>query len=387
MNQRTVTWAGLTGYFFLGFVPITLAPALPALIQTFQLTLASAGAVFAARSAGAFLGTLLGGALSDRIGRKPVMVTGCLLQGLFLGLVGFSPNWFLITILFGLAGLSSGLVNPAINALIAQVHAQKRGLALNALHGVYSVGAMLGPVAAGLLLASPDGWRVVFSAGSLIWILYGLALVFLRLPPVQGHKSGTRPVVRIGSIFLNPFFLLLFAVSFLYNGTATSLVNWINTYLKQADFPLLLGAGMVSLFYLGLAAGRFGGGILAEKLGYSRLIMLCALGSLAFYPLAIYANPPFLIGLGVLLAGVFLAGLHPTSLAYANRMYPEIGGTISSILSLAMTFSATAIPWLTGFVADLAGFRLGFAINIVLLLLLPLVALLLLRLERRTRPS
>ncbi|NLB43832.1 MAG: MFS transporter, partial [Clostridiaceae bacterium] len=111
------------------------------------------------------------------------------------------------------------------------------------------------------------------------------------------------------------------------------------------------------------------------------------LGSLAFYPLAIYANPPFLIGLGVLLAGVFLAGLHPTSLAYANRMYPEIGGTISSILSLAMTFSATAIPWLTGFVADLAGFRLGFAINIVLLLLLPLVALLLLRLERRTRPS
>jgi fucose permease len=81
---------------------------------------------------------------------------------------------------------------------------------------------------------------VVFSAGSLIWILYGLALVFLRLPPVQGHKSGTRPVVRIGSIFLNPFFLLLFAVSFLYNGTATSLVNWINTYLKQADFRFCL---------------------------------------------------------------------------------------------------------------------------------------------------
>ncbi|NLO35268.1 MAG: MFS transporter [Clostridiaceae bacterium] len=387
MNKRTITWVGLTGYFFLGFVPITLAPALPALIQTFQLTLASAGAVFAARSAGAFLGTLLGGTLSDRIGRKPVMVTGCLLQGLFLGLVGFSASWLLIIICFGLAGLASGLVNPAINALIAQVHAQKRGVALNSLHGVYSVGAMLGPVAAGLVLASPDGWRLVFGAGSLIWSLYGLGLIFLRLPPVQGQKSGARPAIRISTIFLNPFFLLLFAVSFLYNGTATSLVNWINTYLKQADFPLLLGAGMVSLFYLGLAAGRFSGGILAEKIGYSRLILLCALGSLAFYPLAIYANPPLLIGAGVLLAGVFLAGLHPTSLAYANRLYPELGGTVSSMLSLAMTFSATAVPWLTGFVADRAGFRLGFAINIALLLILPLVALLLLRLEKRGLPS
>lgn len=185
------------------------------------------------------------------------------------------------------------------------------------------------------------------------------------------------------SLFLNPLFLMLFAVSFLYNGTATSLVSWINTYLDQADFPIVLGAGMVSIFYLGLAVGRFTCGILSEKVGYARLILICAVGSLAFYPIAIYTSPPFLIALGVLLSGMFFSGLHPTSLAYANRLYPEIGGTVSSLLAIAMTLGAMSVPWITGFAADMIGFQMSFAINIGLLLILVLVAMLLIRKEKR----
>lgn len=384
MSRRSITAISLIGYFLVGSIPIMLAPALPFLIRAFNLTLTSAGAVFVARSAGSFLGVLAGGVLSDRLGRKPVIVAGCLLQGLLMSLVAISPNWAIITAFFGLIGFAGGLINPSINAMIAEANSERRGAALNALHGVYSVGAMIGPLVAGFLLASRHGWRAIFFGGSLIWLLYGLSLLFVKLPASILKTPGTvRPAVRPLSLFLNPLFLMLFAVSFLYNGTATSLVSWINTYLDQADFPILLGAGMVSIFYLGLAVGRFTCGILAEKIGYARLILICAVGSLAFYPIAIYTSPPLLIALGVLLAGMFFSGLHPTSLAYANRLYPEIGGTVSSLLAIAMTLGAMSVPWITGFAADMIGFQMSFTINIGLLMVLVMVALLLLRREKR----
>ena len=384
MSRRSITIASLIGYFLVGSIPIMLAPALPFLIRAFDLTLTSAGAVFVARSAGSFLGVLAGGVLSDRLGRKPVIVAGCLLQGLLMSLVAISPNWLIITAVFGLIGLAVGLINPSINAMIAEANSERRGAALNTLHGVYSVGAMVGPLVAGFLLASRFGWRAIFFGGSLVWTLYGLSLLFVKFPNAGPKTSGTaRPAVRPLSLFLNPLFLLLFAVSFLYNGTATSLVSWINTYLDQVDFPIILGAGMVSIFYLGLAVGRFACGVLSEKIGYARLILICAVGSLAFYPMAIYPSPPLLIALGVFLAGTFFSGLHPTSLAYANRLYPEIGGTVSSLLSIAMTLGAMSVPWVTGFAADYVGFQMSFVINIVLLFILVLTAILLIRKEKR----
>jgi DHA1 family multidrug resistance protein-like MFS transporter len=177
MSRRSITVISLAGYFLVGSIPIMLAPALPFLIRAFNLTLTSAGAVFVARSAGSFLGVMIGGTLSDRLGRKPVIIIGCFLQGFLMALVAISPNWFLITAFFALIGLAGGLINPSINAMIAEVNSERRGAALNALHGVYSVGAMVGPLVAGILLASRYGWRAIFFGGCVIWILYGLVLL------------------------------------------------------------------------------------------------------------------------------------------------------------------------------------------------------------------
>ncbi len=383
MNRRTVTLASLIGYFFIGCIPIMLAPALPALIKEFRLTLATAGAVFVARSAGQFAGVLLGGVLSDRFGRKPLLIGGCLLQGLMTGLAGIAPNWLAITLALGLAGLGVGLINPTVNAVVAETNADRRGAAINALHGVYSVGAMAGPIIAGYLLTAAYGWRYVFFGGSLIWVLYALALLGIAFPaPPAAVRRQTAaspapsaaPRTRMTALLANPLLLLLFSVSFLYNGTATSLVSWINTYLAATRFPLLLGAGMVSIFYFGLAAGRFICSALADRVGYARVILICAVGSLVFYPVAIYLDQPLLIALGVLGAGAFLAGLHPTGMAWATREHPEMGGTIASFLSIAMTLGAMSVPWLTGLIADWIGFRLSFGLNILLLLVLVVLA-------------
>lgn len=373
--ERRITVISLIGYFFVGFVPIMLAPALPSLIRAFNLSLTSAGMVFVARSAGMFAGVLLGGILADHLGPKPMITLGCFLQGIMLALVGIAGNWFAITAIFAVIGFAVGLINPAINAVVADVNAKARGAALNTLHGVYSIGAMTGPVVAGYLLTSSYGWKAIFWGSSAVWTLYGFTLLFISFPKIKlRKKQSLYQSMHMISRVLSPTLLLLFMISFLYNGTATSLVSWINTYLDQVEFPILLGASMVSLFYLGLAIGRFACGYLSEKMGYAQVIFVCAIGSLLFYPVAVYCSQPVIMALGVCLAGVSFSGLHPTSLAYANQLHPDMGGTMASFLSIAMTLGAMGVPWVTGFTADRLGFSMGFGLNIILLVVLVLVA-------------
>jgi len=382
-NQRTSTLIILIGYFFVGSIPIMLSPALPSLIRAFDLTLSLAGTIFVARSAGSFVGVAIGGVLSDKIGRKPVLILGCLLQGLLMLCAGFSSDWLLLTLLFALIGLAGGLINPVFNAWMAEIHVSRKGAALNTLHGVYSLGALIGPIAAGFLLSSDAGWQAVFWIGGLVWLLYGLSLLWVRIPKVSLRKESIAADVKEGGATVSRLFIFLFLVSFLYNGTATSLVNWINTYLDQVHFPILLSAGMVSLFYLGLSIGRLTCSLVAEKTGYTRLILICSIFSLLFYPLSIWTTSPFLIACGVFLSGLFFSGLHPTSLALANQLYPHLSGTVSSMLGIAMTLGAMIVPWMTGFVADRAGFRIGFSQNVALLVVLVFVAARLRWIEKR----
>ncbi len=256
-------------------------------------------------------------------------------------------------------------------------------MALNMLHGLYSIGAMTGPLVAAVILTSHAGWRAIFFGSSLVWFTYTIIIVFTKFPaPSAKRREHGKPSLKSAAMLLSPTLLMLFLVSFLYNGTATSLVSWINTYLDTVDFPLLLGASMVSIFYLGLALGRFACGILSERIGYAKVILICAVGSLVFYPMAIYFSHPFLIATGVFFAGLFFSGLHPTGMALASRHFPAYSGTIASLLSVAMAVGAMSVPWLTGFTADYAGFKAGFGISVALLAVLVVIAFWLLKAEK-----
>jgi len=183
------------------------------------------------------------------------------------------------------------------------------------------------------------------------------------------------------SFLIHPILITLFFVSFFYNGAATGLVGWINTYMEQMQFSTILGSSMVTVFYIGLTTGRFLCGIFSDRLGFSRTILICSIGSLLFYPLAVFTSQPILIAAGVILSGFFFSGLHPTGLAYANRLFPDSAGTVTGMLSTAMTLGAMILPWLIGLIADYSGFRAGLGLAFASLFILVAIAVRLVYIE------
>jgi fucose permease len=96
-------------------------------------------------------------------------------------------------------------------------------------------------------------------------------------------------------------------------------------------------------------------------------------GTCVAYPLATFSSGPAAIAAGVLLTGLFQSGLYPTALAFATRRYPDIPGTVTGTMSIAMTAGAALPPWWTGVIGGATS--LPFALRLNYLLQLPLVAI------------
>lgn len=397
MNKQLLSNVTYFGYFFIGIVSFIISPTLPLIIKDFEITMGIAGSVFTFYSAGTFAGVLIGGYFADMLGKKPIIVTGCVLQIAGFVLTAVSGNFILVLIMMLLTGVGRGFLNTSFNALISDLHFDRRGAALNTLHGIYGAGSLVGPLIAGYVISLNFDWQVVYIGAGILWAIF-LAVTFPIKYPSPGYvydktkevnaktKTSSMNFKTLAKIFVNPVFLMLFMVSFIYNGSATGLIGWINTYLDGIDFSVILGAGMVSVFYVGLTIGRFICRFLSEKIGYSKTIILCSLGCLIFYPFAIYTHNPFLIGFGVFFSGMSFSGLHPTGLAYANTMFTGISGTVTGLLSTAMSLGAMSIPWIIGIVAERSGFTKGFSLAYYLIFVLVLVSFGLMYYERRKKP-
>ena len=113
-----------------------------------------AGMALAVFAAGNAVGLTVSGRLSDRIGRKPFIVSGLVVSGLATAVTGFSTNLPTLVVLSVVAGLGSGALNPAQQASLADIVGRERngGPALAAFQMSADTGAIIGPIVAGLLV-------------------------------------------------------------------------------------------------------------------------------------------------------------------------------------------------------------------------------------------
>jgi MFS family permease len=164
----------------------SIAPRLTESESGLGLSTAGVGFAGALYVAGACLGALLFGHLTDRYGRKRLfLVTLCLYMLACVGTAfAFEPWWFFVFRF--LTGLGIGGEYSAINTAIDElIPARNRGRVDIAINGSFWVGAAIGGLAALLFLDTslfaPDvGWRLAFGVGAVL--AFGILLVRRHVP-------------------------------------------------------------------------------------------------------------------------------------------------------------------------------------------------------------
>ncbi|MCX4736343.1 MFS transporter [Streptomyces sp. NBC_01363] len=138
----------------------------------------------------------LGGTLADRIGYKPMILTGCALRTGAFALLALADTVPALIIASAATGFAGALFNPAVRAYLAQGAGERRVEAFAVFNVFYQAGILLGPLA-GLALLTLD-FRVVCAASATVFgvlaVVQARALPARRPAPDAERTSGWRGI-------------------------------------------------------------------------------------------------------------------------------------------------------------------------------------------------
>ncbi|WP_134685081.1 MDR family MFS transporter [Brevibacillus migulae] len=146
------------------------------------------------------VGSLLGGALADRLGRRPVMLLGAVIQALMFALFAVSPSHWIDYLAFIGLGLGGAIYRPASSAMVADlVPAEHRRQIFATFMTANNIGAVLGP-ALGAIFFFHYRQELLWTC-ALILLLYVIA-IFILIHETRPHAAnGSEGPTSVAQMF------------------------------------------------------------------------------------------------------------------------------------------------------------------------------------------
>ena len=314
MKRRTLATCCATHTLHDGLSDVSYV-LLPLLAQTFGLSLAQVGLIRSAHRTAMAAFQIPAGLLAERFGERNLLALGTLAAGGAFVALGFvSGFWAILAALF-LAGAGSAVQHPLCSTIISRAFAQDgRRAALGTYNFAGDVGKFAFGGAVSLLLVAGVSWQAPVIGFGVAAILTAAA-VLLLLADAREHSMAATTSGGGWGIRDRRGFTALCLIEVLDSSTRTGFMTFIAFLLLAKGLPEHWAVLSVPLVLVGGMAGKLACGLLAERLGIARMIVLTEVATAGgiFAALALPGVGAFLI---LPLLGVVLQGT--SSVLYAT---------------------------------------------------------------------
>lgn len=335
--------------------PAFLGVMLPLLIDELNMSLAVAGFVASGLRWTTSLQPFLGH-LADRTDTRWWVIVAPAVTAVSMSLIGIAPTTTAVMALLLLTGISHAAFHPAGGAMATRAAGDAWGRGTSYFMTGGEIGRVVGPILIAAILAL-GGLRL-----SPVAVIPGViaSLVLLRRlrdRPTLGGPGKERAHIREALLTGRRTILVLSAAIFLRAGTNVAIVLFYPTLATGQGSTLLLAGLALTVYEIGAVFGAFWGGILSDRFGRSRLMLVGVI--LAGPPLILAAHwGPTLLGLTMLLIGGFgwLSG-NSIELVTMQELLPDNRNAAVGMTYFVKAGGAITGTILIGAAGDLVGLR------------------------------
>ena len=353
-----------------GFDMVVIGAVLPSMIEdpAWQVTAAEGTQIVTAGLVGMTIGALAIGTLTDKLGRRWVMIVAVLAFSLLTLAMGFAGSVWLLMLLRFFAGVGLGGCLPTAISTVTEFRGRaKAGSSTTTVMTGYHVGAVLTALLA-IIMIEPFGWHSLFIVGAVPGLILAPVMYFL-LPEspqyllAKGHVAEAEKIAgRYGielsdeldrdaaeaaqsekqrsslASLLTPTYrrnsLAVWGASFMGLLLVYGLNTWLPQIMRAADYDLGNSLGFLLVLNVGAVVGLIIAGKVSDTHSPRRTGLVWFVASAVFLALMAIKLPLLGLYVVVFITGVFVFSSQNLVYAFVGENHP------SNMRATAMGFSA-----------------------------------------------
>ncbi|CAM3536261.1 aromatic acid/H+ symport family MFS transporter [Kibdelosporangium persicum] len=339
-----------------GYDLVALGAAIPTLLKSGDVGFTPAGATLVATVSlvGVAVGAAGLGPLTDRFGRRWMLIGSVLVFSVFTLVIPLAPNVAVFGFFRFLAGLGLGACMPvALTVMTENLPAGRGASASTYTMTGYHVGAVLTSL---LALVAKENWELLFYGGGIAGLVV-LPVMWWKLPEssafLEARQRGDTERFALRELVGPRFRRISVAVwtgSFMGLLLVYGLNTWLPQLMRTAGYPLSTSVTLLLVLNVGAIIGLLVAGTVADRLGIRRIARIWfGASAVLLAALSLRIDNSFLLNVMVLLTGVFVFSAQVLIYGYVAQAFPaQARGTALGMTSAVGRLGSIVGPFITG---------------------------------------
>jgi MFS family permease len=355
-------------FFLNGFVYANWVSRLPRIQEQYQADNGTIGIVLLAMSFGAAAAMPFTGWLIIRNGSRMVSLSSLLIFCALVPFISFMPGIWSLIILYILIGISTGMLDVAMNAQAVMVERAYNKPIMTSFHAFFSIGMALGAWCGALftdLRIELSQHLIIVCALSLLFVMWVRRNLIEDKPDISAVSEG--PLFRLP----NKALLSVGIIAFCCMMGEGAISDWSVNYMENiALSPKTVAPIALSAFATAMTLGRLFGDRFRSRWGDTKLIVYGGLISLSGLALALIVPTPYVAITGFFLVGTGLSTIVPITYSIAGNAKDLPSGVGLAMVTTVGYSGFLFGPPIIGFLADTWNLRIALLVIAILFVIM-----------------
>lgn len=347
-----------TSYLLLGMVNIILISNMTSLTSQWSTDSAGISYIISAIGIGKLLTYALSGRLSDKFGRKPLVIFGAFGLAIFLAGIPLAPSYQIAFALALLAGCANSALDAGAYPGLVEIFPKSAGSASVMVKAFMAVGTGFLPLMISFIASKGMFYGYAFFIPAAVYFLNMLFLITVPFPNHRTVQTSEMDQSNGSTKFLSePNFkkegLALVVIGFTSTGLFTVAQIWLPSFGQQVlGMTEVQSIKLLSYYSVGMFVSVLSLAILLKK-------FLRPVTVLVIYPIITFTSivailtirSPEIVSVASFFVGFSTAGIFQLSIATINELFWKKKGTATGILATAGGLASVVMPLVTGFMS------------------------------------